>query len=156
MSKRVRLTNQEEDFVHHYLQCFNASKAVQLACYDTKYPAQLANQLLKKKHIMKRVESMRQELASILQVEREDVVRCAQEIAFNDKNANRDRLKALDLLCRILGYNAPDKLEVTDKQIVFHEAVFSPGETIDAEVCSSIQEQDIVECKAIVEVDRDE
>ena len=155
MVKRNRLTNQEEEFVSHYVSCFNASKAVQLASYDTKYPAQLASQLLKKKHIAKRIEALRQELEESLQVQRSDVVRCAQEIAFDPNNANRDRLKALDLLCRIMGFNAPDRIEVTEKQIVFHEAVFNAGETIDAEIYSTLSKDDIVECKAITCVDSD-
>ena len=124
MSKRVRLTNQEELFCQYYLTCFNASQAVQLAGYDTNLPAQLGYQLKNKTHISKRIKKLQSLTQDIIIATKQDVIRCVQDIAFDDGNCIRDRLKALDLLCKISGYNAPAELEVSSKQIVFNETVY--------------------------------
>lgn len=140
MAKRVRLTNQEERFCNYYITCWNASKAVQLAEYDTDYSAQLGNQLLKKKHIAKRIAVLRAEISQELTVQRNDILIGVQSIAFDPNAANRDRLKAYDLLCKILGYYAPEQVESTVKQVVFNEAIFDAGATIEAEVYPSPSE----------------
>ena len=60
-------------------------------------------------------------------------MRSVSELAF-DENVNvRDRLKAFDLLCKICGFNAPEKTEIDiTKQVIFQESIYD-ADIIDVE-----------------------
>ena len=128
---------------------FNASKAVKLANYETKLPAQMGYSLLQKKRIQKKIEKLRAIQDEVIQVHKEDIVRSVSELAFDEDINTRDRLKAFDLLCKICGFNAPEKTEIDiTKQVIFQESIYD-ADIIDVEAHNAPQPLTSTGCQLV-------
>lgn len=126
-----RLTAAQEAFVEAYTTTWNASEA-----YRTAYPKSrswkpcavnsAASQLLKTHKVSIRVQQVKDDLRTVSQLEREDIVRLLCDIIRGkdvddykeqrgDVSSKRTISKqwALERLCKMLGYDAAEKKEIT-------------------------------------------
>jgi phage terminase small subunit len=104
-------------FADEYLIDMNASRAYVAAGYSNVTPEKNAYKLLEKKEIKEYIKKEQDKTTKKLQITREDIINDLIKI----KEANIDdwpphALKALEMLNKMLGYNEPEKSEVTVRQ----------------------------------------
>lgn len=123
------LTPQHKKFITEYIKTVNGELSAQLAGYKTKNLKETAQKLLSDKTIIREIKTRLQEQISSLQVQKGYVIQKLLQIAefsleeenILDKDGNytgkkklRDTsagLKALESLCKYLGFNNPAESE---------------------------------------------
>ena len=84
-----------------YMQCYPAS--------SKKSAGPGANRLIKKLSVQKRIDFLKQQNAEISAWTRSDSMTVLMSIAKNPNKKDNDRISAVDLLNRMLGYSEPDQ-----------------------------------------------
>lgn len=114
------LTEKQKRFCEEYLIDLNAKRAY-LAAYPSvkkeKTAASAAARMLKNVNIQKFLQELKQERESRVLVSQDDVIKAIQEIAFDAGEKAKDRLRALELLCRHLGmFDQKDELDKEEQK----------------------------------------
>jgi phage terminase small subunit len=110
----MKLSEKQQLFVNEYLIDFNATKAAIRAGYSEKTAYSQGPRLLDNVEIQKAIEEAREKTIAKLQITREDVLR--DLIFIKEKNIEDwppHSLKALEMINKMLGFNEPDKQEIT-------------------------------------------
>ena len=108
------LPEKQQIFIHEYCCHWNGSKAAVTAGYSPKTARAIANNLLKKEHIQQAVKDELADLERAAEVSRLRVVKELVTISFDQNNAASTRLKGLEGLRQMLGYDSPQKHQLTD------------------------------------------
>ena len=114
------LTEKQKRFCEEYLIDLNAKRAY-LVAYPSvkkeKTAASAAARMLKNVNIQKYLQELKQERESRVLVSQDDVIKAIQEIAFDVSEKAKDRLRALELLCRHLGmFDQKDDLDKEEQK----------------------------------------
>ena len=114
------LTEKQKRFCEEYLIDLNAKRAY-LVAYPSvkkeKTAASAAARMLKNVNIQKFLQELKQERESRVLVSQDDVINAIQEIAFDVSEKAKDRLRALELLCRHLGmFDQKDELDKEEQK----------------------------------------
>ncbi len=114
------LTEKQKRFCEEYLIDLNAKRAY-LVAYPSvkkeKTAASAAARMLKNVNIQKFLQELKQERESRVLVSQDDVIKAIQEIAFDVSEKAKDRLRALELLCRHLGmFDQKDELDKEEQK----------------------------------------
>lgn len=114
------LTEKQKRFCEEYLIDLNAKRAY-LVAYPSvkkeKTAASAAARMLKNVNIQKYLQELKQERESRVLVSQDDVIKAIQEIAFDVSEKAKDRLRALELLCRHLGmFDQKDELDKEEQK----------------------------------------
>jgi phage terminase small subunit len=110
----MKLSEKQQLFVNEYLIDFNATKAAIRAGYSEKTAYSQGPRLLDNVEIQKAIEEAREKTIAKLQITREDVLR--DLIFIKEKNIEDwppHSLKALEMINKMLGFNEPDRQEIT-------------------------------------------
>jgi phage terminase small subunit len=116
---KTKLNPKQLLFLQTYLKIGNATKAMQLAGYKTKYPNKIAGRLLENPLIKSAVGKSRQESLAKTQVDFEWVINRLKENALkaiNDNNVDAST-RALAEINKMLGNYAPEKTQSTHVNI---------------------------------------
>lgn len=124
-----QLTQQQKRFVSEYIKTLNGENAVKAAGYKVKNPKAFSSELLKKESVIKEIKRQLKLQISALNVQKGYVIQKLLQIAefsleeedITDKDGNftgkvklRDStagLRALDALCKYLGFTEPQQAE---------------------------------------------
>lgn len=124
-----QLTQQQKRFVSEYIKTLNGENAVKAAGYKVKNPRAFSSELLKKESVIKEIKRQLKLQISALNVQKGYVIQKLLQIAefsleeedITDKDGNftgkvklRDStagLRALDALCKYLGFTEPQQSE---------------------------------------------
>ena len=100
-----KLTPKQARFVHEYLVDLNATQAVLRAGYKMteKAAASQGNRLLRNVEIQRGIQEQREAREKSSMITAEWVRRQIAEIAQDEEAKDQDRLKALDMLAKMLG-----------------------------------------------------
>ena len=114
------LTEKQKRFCEEYLIDLNAKRAY-LVAYPSvkkeKTAASAAARMLKNVNIQKYLQELKQERESRVLVSQDDVIKAIQEIAFDVSEKAKDRLRALELLCKHLGmFDQKDELDKEEQK----------------------------------------
>ena len=114
------LTEKQKRFCEEYLIDLNAKRAY-LVAYPSvkkeKTAASAAARMLKNVNIQKFLQELKQERESRVLVSQDDVIKAIQEIAFDVSEKAKDRLRALELLCKHLGmFDQKDELDKEEQK----------------------------------------
>ena len=114
------LTEKQKRFCEEYLIDLNAKRAY-LVAYPSvkkeKTAASAAARMLKNVNIQKFLQELKQERESRVLVSQDDVINAIQEIAFDVSEKAKDRLRALELLCRHFGmFDQKDELDKEEQK----------------------------------------
>ena len=114
------LTEKQKRFCEEYLIDLNAKRAY-LVAYPSvkkeKTAASAAARMLKNVNIQKYLQELKQERESRVLVSQDDVIKAIQEIAFDVSEKAKDRLRALELLCKHLGmFDQKDDLDKEEQK----------------------------------------
>lgn len=102
MSKGTQLTEKEKLFVELFIKYNQKEKAYKEA-YGTEKRANNAKRILDKPEVKEYLEYCRQQAFEDFCIDARHIATALGDIAFNEDNSNKDRLKALDLLQKQLG-----------------------------------------------------
>jgi phage terminase small subunit len=113
----MALNERQQRFVNEYLIDLNATRACIRAGYSEKTAHSQGPRLLENVGIKEAIRKAQQKTINKLEITREDIVNDLIKI----KEDNIDEwpphaLKALEMLNKMLGYNEPEKSEVTVRQ----------------------------------------
>ena len=90
------LTRRQKEFIRHYIQTKNATKAAILAGYSERTASQAGSRLLTKVNVKAEIERY----FKSLDMSKEDIIRAISELSKNAKTET-NRLRALELLAKI-------------------------------------------------------
>jgi phage terminase small subunit len=113
----MALNDRQQRFINEYLIDLNATAAAKRAGYSEKTAHSQGPRLLENVEIQEELRKAQQKTITKLEITREDIINDLIKI----KEANIDEwpphaLKALEMLNKMLGYNEPDKNEITIKK----------------------------------------
>lgn len=109
------LTDKQRRFCEEYVIDWNATRAATAAGYSEKTAAVIGGENLRKPYIQEYIEEIQKDLAKLAGVSALgnliELRKIAFEIDANGKPKNKamDRLRAIEIINKMLGYNAPEK-----------------------------------------------
>ena len=112
----MKLTDKQKRFCDEYLIDFNATRSAIAAGYSEKTAYAIGNENLKKVEIKEYIESKQNKTSEKLEVKKEDIVKMVLDIAKSKGERTNDRLKAVEIINKMLGMNEAEKHDV--KQIL--------------------------------------
>lgn len=119
------LNEKHKKFCEEYITDCNATRAYKAVYPKTKDPAARSSacNLLTKPNVRAYIKELQKDVEFHAEVNRLMVVKEVKEIAFSSNKkevATYEKLKALDSLSKMLGYNEPEKIEHSG-QIIWNE-----------------------------------
>jgi phage terminase small subunit len=112
-----KLTPKQEAFCNAYVEVSNASEAYRRAFDANKMKPETVNrkaiELLNNGKITARVEVLQAELKSKSDITKERVLNELAKIGFADTDNLNAKIKALETINKMLGFNEPEKNDVT-------------------------------------------
>lgn len=115
----TKLTPKQQRFIDEYLLDLNATQAAIRAGYSHKTANRIATENLSKPVIKAEIDRRRSEMQQKLHITQEDIVKQLHSIGFANLSPAelefKDKLKALDMLIRLLGYDKAGDKEAIDK-----------------------------------------
>ena len=115
----AKLTVKQEKFVNRYLECGNASEAYRYA-YDCskmtdKSVWESASSLLSDVKVASRVKELQNVMQSKSDITKEGNLAILHSIMSNEAESPSVRIKAIEVANKMLGFDAPEKKELTGK-----------------------------------------
>lgn len=114
------LTEKQRRFCEEYLIDLNATRAYKAAYPSVKNDhtaAQAASRMLRNVKVVNFLQELKQERQERVQVSQDEVLEAIQSIAFDINEKSKDRLKALEMLCKHLGlFDQKDELDRKEQQ----------------------------------------
>lgn len=110
------LTQKQKLFCQYYIIDWNGSKAAIKAGYSEKTAKEIASENLTKPNIKEYIKGIQENLEEQAEISRLRQLKLLIDIAYhNEKERTNDRLKAIEIINKMLGYNEPDKLDLSTK-----------------------------------------
>ena len=115
MSKK--LTDKQKKFCDEYLVDSNGTQAAIRAGYSEKTANRIASENLSKLDIKEYIESKQKKTSEKLEITKEQIVQMVFDIAKGKGERTNDRLKAFEIVNKMLGLNETEKHEVKQTMI---------------------------------------
>lgn len=102
--KGTELTEKQMNFCIYYAKSFNAAKSYMKA-YGCKYETAVVNasKLLTNSNIRKTIEEIKASRAQVEMLKMDDIVNGFMNIAFNEEESAKDRMRAMEWLSNNMG-----------------------------------------------------
>lgn len=107
------LTDKQKRFCEEYVVDWNATQAAIRAGYSEKTAHSIGNENLRKPEIKIYIDLCRIETARLAGASALAMVRELLKIIKDKKTSTKDRIKAIEVVNKMLGFNEPDKLDHT-------------------------------------------
>jgi len=115
MSKK--LTDKQKKFCDEYLVDSNGTQAAIRAGYSEKTANEQSSRLLINVNIKEYIESKQKKTSEKLEITKEQIVQMVFDIAKGKGERTNDRLKAFEIVNKMLGLNETEKHEVKQTMI---------------------------------------
>jgi phage terminase small subunit len=116
--KTKKLTPKQEAFCHAYIETGNASEAYRRTFDAGKMQPETINrkaiELLNNGKITARVKALQGELKSKSDITKERILNELAKIGFADIDNLNAKIKALEAISKMLGFNEPEKYDMTN------------------------------------------
>ncbi len=109
-----KLTNKQERFIDEYTIDFNATRAAKSAGYSEDTAYSQGQRLLTHPKIQERIQLKKEEIAKRVQISKEEIIK--NLIQIKDEAQPAQAIRALEVLNRMLGFNATEKQELTVRE----------------------------------------
>ena len=116
MDEPKKITDQQKQFCHTYIVEWNAAHAAREAGYSENSAKEQGYRLLTYDHIQAYIKEIQEDLQKLAGISRLSVIAKLQEIVDSKKKeevAIRDKIKALEVINKMLGFNEPEKTDLT-------------------------------------------
>lgn len=114
-----KLTYKQRRFCEEYVIDWNATRAATAAGYSKNTAYSIGQENLKKPEIANYIEEIQKDIAKLAGVSALKNIKALSEIAFSKDKKIRptDRIKALEVINKMMGFNAPEKHETTNTHL---------------------------------------
>lgn len=106
------LTDKQRVFVHEYLKDWNATRAAAAAGYSEATSRQQGSRLLSNVVIKKYIQEAQEDIQKVAGVSALGNISELQKMLRNPDTSERDKIKIIEVINKMLGYNAPDKSNI--------------------------------------------
>ena len=103
-----KLTDKQVRVCQEYVIDLNATQSAIRAGYSEKTAGQIGDQNLKKLEIQEYIQELQEETSEKLNIKKEDVLILTWDIAKNSLSRDTDRLKAAEIVNKMLGFYEED------------------------------------------------
>lgn len=116
------LTDKQKQFCKEYVTDWNATRAAKAAGYSEKTAQVIGSENLSKPIIQAYIEHIQKDLLKLCGVSVLGIITKLKEIIEDDMTDKpSDKIKALEVINKMLGFNAPDKQEFNHKGNISNE-----------------------------------
>jgi phage terminase small subunit len=105
------LTDKQKQFCKEYCIDFNATRSAKASGYSEKTAYSIGSENLRKPEIKAYIEHLQKDLLKLCGVSVLSNVTKLKEIINNEEARDNDKIKALEVINKMLSLNAPDKTE---------------------------------------------
>jgi len=119
-----KLTDKQKAFCHEYVIDWNAARAARAAGYSEKTATDIGCENLAKPYIADYIEHIQTDLQKLAGVSALSNIKTLLDIV-NDPDGvmTKDRIKAIEVVNKMVGYNAPEKTEITLETLTDEERI---------------------------------
>ena len=121
--KEKELTPKQRLFCEEYILDWNATRAAKAAGYSENTAQQIGSENLLKPLIKEYIEEIQKDIAKLAGISRLSIINDLIKIKDNAEQ-DKDSLKAIEVINKMIGLNEPDKTEVTERKITIIEPEF--------------------------------
>lgn len=107
------LTPKQRIFCEEYVIDWNATRAAIAAGYSENSAYAIGSENLKKLELQQYIEHIQKDISKLAGISALKNIMELQKIAFNPSGREPDRMKAMEILNKMLGYDSPDKLDIS-------------------------------------------
>jgi phage terminase small subunit len=111
MEEDKKLSNQQKKFCEEYIKDWNAARSARDAGYSEKTAKEQGCQLLTKLNIQAYLKEIQEDLQKQAGISRLSNVAVLKNIIDDIQAEPRDRMKAIEVTNKMLGFNAPEQTE---------------------------------------------
>lgn len=119
------LTDKQKAFCKEYVMDWNGTQAAIRAGYSAETAASQASRLLTNVKIKEYIEHIQQDIQQLIGISKASNALALLEIALDKKARHSDKIKAREVVNKMLGFNEPEKredtLEIKPPKINFFE-----------------------------------
>ena len=126
----MALTDKQKRFCEEYVIDWNATRSAIAAGYSEKTAYSIGQENLKKPEISGHIEKIKNNLQELSGISSLRIILELKRIALMEDDTYEkasDRLKAIEVINKMLGYNSPDKIDHTTAGEPFKGFNFLPG-----------------------------
>lgn len=109
------LTDKQRRFCEEYVVDWNATQAAIRAGYSENTAKEMGYENLTKPHIAQYIEECKTKTAELAGVSALKNMQILVKIAENEEEPTNSRIKAVEVLNKMKGFDAPEKVDVTTK-----------------------------------------
>ena len=120
-----KLTDKQIAFCKEYIVDWNASRAARDAGYSAKTAKEIGSQNLTKPAIRNYIDKLQKDIKKVAGISILSNLRAFAEVIKNPESKESDRIQAVEVINKMLGFNAAEKTETTNKHEVINVS-FSP------------------------------
>jgi phage terminase small subunit len=112
MDSKQKLTDKQKIFCEEYVVDWNATRAAKAAGYSENTAKEIGCNNLKKPIIQAYIVEIQKDLRKLAGVSALSNIKLLLKIAKSDGEKTADQLKAIEIVNKMVGLNAPDKKEI--------------------------------------------
>jgi len=114
MLKKKKLTYKQKLFCNFYIEKWNATDAAKRAGYSEKTAFQIGTENLKKPYIQEYITEIQKDIEKTSEISKLRILNELKKLAFaGETEQNSERLKSIEIIIKMLGYNEPEKIDLT-------------------------------------------
>ena len=106
------MTLKERRFAEEFSKCGNGAAAARKAGYSEHTARQIATENLAKPYIRQYIDELIEDDDTERIADAREVLRALTAIVRDEEAANRDRIRAVEVLAKIRGFSAPERQEI--------------------------------------------
>ena len=122
--KHAELTQKQKLFCEYYIENWNATDAARRAGYSENTADVIGCENLTKPNIKQYIEEIQKDIAKLAGISRLSIVKDLINIKDHAEQ-EKDKIKAIEVVNKMLGMNEPDKQEITEHKITIVEPDFN-------------------------------
>lgn len=113
MSDKVELTPKQKFFCEEYVVDWNATRAAIAAGYSENSAKVIGHENLTKPYIKEYIEEIQKDISKLAGLSALSNIQNLKEIRDNKDEKANDRIKSIEVINKMLGYDSPDKVDIT-------------------------------------------
>ncbi len=118
MSEKKTLTDKQKRFCEEYVVDWNATRAAKAAGYSENTADVIGSENLAKPYIAEYIEEIQKDLGKLAGISALGNLKTLKEIIEGNQDGeqiatHRDRMKAVEIINKMMGRNAPEQQEIT-------------------------------------------
>lgn len=116
-----KLTPKQKIFCEEYVLDWNATRAAKVAGYSEKTAQVIGHENLTKPIIKEYIDNIQKDIEKLAGISKLGLVNKLKEIVSKDEEQTKDKIKSIEVISKMIGYDAPTKVNQTIKDITLTE-----------------------------------